>query len=71
MSRWGFIRLRLVCSAYVGMLVLESALEIGQEVSRIRDQKAHDSIVRLHGRLIGMDNRQRVLPFPCVLQTAR
>ncbi len=51
--------------------MLEPALEIGQEASGIRVQKARDSVVRLRGRLIGMESglvRQRVLPFLCVLQ---
>ncbi len=53
------------------MLMLEPALEIGQEASGIRVQKARDSVIRLCGRLIGMESRlvcQRVLPFLCVLQ---
>ena len=48
------------------MLMLEPALEIGQEASGIRVQNARDSVVRVRGRLIGMESglvRQRVLPI--------
>ena len=42
-------------SAHVGMLKLESAMEIGQGISHIRVQMACDTLIRLPPRLIVAD----------------
>ena len=64
MRRRAFIHWRLACSAYVGMLRLESALKIGgQEVAHVRIPQARDSVIRLLHRLVGMGNQRCGRPW--------